>query len=389
VDRDDAVVDPEKGRIDSDFLARFNYLDKTGALDDLSLLRSENRELDALINDAATLFALKDVEEMVGFVISRLLERFIPTRLAFAIETGREGRLRQYCYRNLKQSEEFFPDSYYPRLKDFFKETSRPATFEEVENRLGPRAFGEDFRGLDPKILFPMRGIGGPFGIMLLGGKIVGDEYSDVERMYLDRLSRFLSIGIQNRLHHESSITDAKTGLYNHHHFMQRLDQEIARVARHSARAGIIMLDVDHFKIFNDTWGHLAGDEVLNAMALVVKKAIRSEDVAARFGGEEFCVLVIECDEASLFEVGERIRHSIEGLQVPFKAELLSVTASLGCCFIDASSGIDGAGYLERADRALYVSKASGRNRSTIYRTSLLDRARSLVLRMDVDRPLE
>ena len=83
--------------------------------------------------------------------------------------------------------------------------------------------------------------------------------------MYVDKFMRFLSIGIQNNLHHESSITDAKTGLFNHAYFSQRLEQEIAHVARHRTKAGLVMLDVDHFKNFNDTWGHLAGDAVLNA----------------------------------------------------------------------------------------------------------------------------
>jgi diguanylate cyclase (GGDEF)-like protein len=138
------------------------------------------------------------------------------------------------------------------------------------------------------------------------------------------------------------------------------------------------MLDVDHFKGFNDTWGHLAGDEVLNALALTLKRTVRSEDVASRFGGEEFCVLAIECDGPRLMEMAERIRISVEAMKVPYKTENLSITVSLGCCFIGPSKGLGPADYVEMADKALYQSKAGGRNRSTLYRPGLLDRAAAI-----------
>jgi len=134
---------------------------------------------------------------------------------------------------------------------------------------------------------------------------------------------------------------------------------------------------VDHFKIFNDTWGHLAGDEVLNALALTLKRVVRSEDVASRFGGEEFCVLAVECDRARLMEMAERIREAIQDTVVAYKAESLAVTVSLGCCLLDQGLQVGSKAYIEMADKALYLSKAGGRNRSTLYRTGLLDRARA------------
>jgi diguanylate cyclase (GGDEF)-like protein len=193
--------------------------------------------------------------------------------------------------------------------------------------------------------------------------------------MYIDKLSRFIAIVVQSTLFRESAITDAKTGLYNHAYFMQRLGQEIAHVVRHKAKAGVIMIDVDHFKRFNDTWGHLAGDEVLNSLAAALKRAIRSEDVAARFGGEEFCILAIECDRKSLMEMAEHVRLAIAGMVVRYKGDELSVTASLGCCVISHERESTPEGYVEMADRALYRSKREGRNRSTLYQPGLLDRA--------------
>jgi diguanylate cyclase (GGDEF)-like protein len=365
-------------RLDSDFLDRFNYLQKTGALDDLSELRKENRELDALINDAASLFALSTIEEMFAFVISRLLERFIPTHLSFLIQPPRGGELKQYRYVNLKPVVERLPDSCYFALRDFFLASPYPIGYADLKEKLGPEAISDELAAEDPEVVYPMKGIEGLYGIAILGRKIVGDAYTELERMYVDKVTRFLSIGIQNSLHHESAITDAKTGLYNHPHFMQRLEQEIARVTRHKAKAGVIMLDIDHFKRFNDTWGHLAGDEVLNHIAIALKRTVRSEDIAARFGGEEFCVLAIECDRDTLVAVAERIRANVEALVVDYKGERLSVTASFGCCLLDPGRKYVSAEYLEMADKALYTSKASGRNRVTYYKPGLLDRAQAL-----------
>jgi len=365
-------------QLDTAFLDRFNYLQKTGALDDLSSLRRENRELDALINDAASIFALTTIEEMFAFVISRLLERFIPTHLTFMIEPPRGGDLKQYRYLNLKPVAERLPDRCYFALRDFFLASPYPIGLEDLKERLGSVAIHDELASEEPEIIFPMTGIEGLYGIAILGRKIVGESYSELERMYVDKITRFLSIGIQNSLHHESAITDAKTGLYNHSHFMQRLEQEIARVTRHKVKAGVIMLDVDHFKKFNDTWGHLAGDEVLNHLAVTLKRTIRTEDIAARFGGEEFCVLAIECDRDTLMAVAERVRTQIESMAIPYKDQSLSVTASLGCCLLDSSRRFSSDEYLEMSDKALYTSKSSGRNRVTFYKPGLLDRAQAI-----------
>ncbi|HTX74463.1 MAG TPA: GGDEF domain-containing protein [Rectinemataceae bacterium] len=374
----DASPLPEKRRVDAAYLDRLNLLEKSGALDDLTQLRQENRELDTLINDAAGLIALTEIDEMINFVISRLLERFIPSHLVFVIEKPQGDGFSQYYFRNLKKDEQGFPLEYYGLLKDFFSTLPYPLDFEELERRLGEDSLGGLFRSFEPEVLFPMKGLGVLYGVVVLGRKIVGGKYTEPEKMYVDRMIRFLSIGIQNSLHHESSITDAKTGLFNHRHFMQRLDQELNRIARHGSRGGLLMLDVDHFKKFNDSWGHLAGDEALSAISETIKAAVRSEDVPARFGGEEFCVLVIECDEAALLEVAERIRRAVAATKIQFQGQELGVTVSIGCLHLEGGGPFDPELCLSRADRALYLSKTGGRNRCTIYRSGLLGRASAL-----------
>lgn len=362
----------------STVLEQFNLLKKSGALDDLSFLRRENRELDRLITDASVLMSLTSVDEMLEFVLSRLLDHFIPQFLAFMIHPPRGERLQQYCYRNLKLSDEEIPTRYYSLLKKRFDEHPYAISFGELECTLPSDTFGADFREFLPELLYPMRGIGGLYGIVVLGSKILGDSYTELERVYLDRMTRFLAIGIQNGLHHESSITDPKTGLFNHDYFARRLEDELARISRHGGKAGVLMLDVDHFKRFNDTHGHLAGDEALSSLASMLKHVTRSEDTVSRFGGEEFCVLVMECDERLLMEIAERIRRGAEAMTVSWPGESLTLTISIGARSIQAGDHANVKSVLEEVDRALYASKATGRNRSTLFRPGLLWRASTL-----------
>jgi len=353
-----------------DILTQYNLLQRSGALDDLESLRRENRELDRLITDAATLVSLDSMSRMMEFIIDRLLEHIIPQFLAFIIEPPRGTRIAQYCFRNLKPSEETIPAVTYERLKRCLQGKTFAINFEALRTEFG------DFPELNqynPEMVFPLVGIGGLYGMAILGRKIVGADYTDLEQMYIDRLIRFLAIGIQNGLHHHNSITDAKTGLYNHDFFLRRLEEELARSDRHGNRSCALMIDVDHFKNFNDTYGHLAGDVALEALASTLGQTRRTGDAVARFGGEEFCVLAVDCDEVGAFELAERIRSGVEAMSIPHGAESLSVTVSIGIRMIDPRSSAKK--ILDEADKALYASKAGGRNRCTMFKPGLLGRA--------------
>lgn len=363
--------------ISQDILAQFNQLERSGALDALGDLRRENRELERIINDAALLLAYTDVNSMLDFFIAKILDHFIPQFLGFLVLPPRGKKIRQYCYRNLKESPERIEQLYWEILKERFNHNPAPADFSELSDELGADVFTEEFRGLKPEVIFPMYGIGGLYGVVILGSKIVGEGYSELEKKYVDRMIRFLSVSVQNGLHYESSITDPKTGLFTHDYFIRRLDEAVSHARRRKSPAGVLMLDVDHFKRFNDTWGHVTGDEVLLAIAEQLKVQVRGEDCAARFGGEEFTVLLSGCDAEKLMLVSERIREAISLLQVPAPdgSGPLSVTVSLGARLIKPAAGSTSVSLLEEADKALYRSKAGGRNRSTLFCEGLLERA--------------
>jgi diguanylate cyclase (GGDEF)-like protein len=160
------------------------------------------------------------------------------------------------------------------------------------------------------------------------------------------------------------SVTDELTGLANRRRLMAELERELRRSDRHGHPFAILMLDVDRFKKFNDTWGHPAGDGVLKRVANTLRECVRDVDTVARYGGEEFMVILPETPAAEAARVAERIRAGTEGDRFTpegAKAEL-NITVSVGyAVFPEHAETPDG--LIEAADQALYRSKASGRNR--------------------------
>ena len=167
---------------------------------------------------------------------------------------------------------------------------------------------------------------------------------------------------------YESSVRDPLTRAHNRRYLVERLASEIAYAVRHKTALGLILLDLDHFKKVNDTYGHLAGDDVLRDVAALVQRFIRAEDVFARFGGEEFVVLVRGIDHDNLGRFAERLRVAVEQLEIASDPAVLRVTMSAGYASLSEleARGDDVADDLiGLADERLYRSKHLGRNRVT------------------------
>ena len=153
--------------------------------------------------------------------------------------------------------------------------------------------------------------------------------------------------------------TDPLTGLMNRRHFRLLADQEFTRAARTHQQLLMMMLDIDHFKQVNDTHGHDVGDQALTAIADVLRNGIRDMDILARWGGEEFLVLLPETDMAGAMPIAERIRQQVSQIKLPKIPE--GLTISIGMC--EAAPGMELKTVTSLADQALYQAKANGRNR--------------------------
>jgi diguanylate cyclase (GGDEF)-like protein len=160
----------------------------------------------------------------------------------------------------------------------------------------------------------------------------------------------------------EMAATDELTGINNRRQFFSLAEHEIHRAIRNNTSISAIMIDADHFKKVNDTYGHVVGDEVLRHIAAACQENLRSVDILGRYGGEEFAVLLPDADRKAATRVGERLRKAISHIAVPVSEGTLSITASLG---ISTAKGndINLKTMMERADSALYAAKNAGRNR--------------------------
>jgi len=160
----------------------------------------------------------------------------------------------------------------------------------------------------------------------------------------------------------ELSIRDSLTGLFNRKHLSDSLRGEIARSKRHKHPFGVLMVDIDHFKKYNDEYGHLAGDEVLRKMADIFRRSIRECDYTARYGGEEFLIVLPETNSDSALKAAERIRGMVEKEQFNLKDETLRLTISIGVAAYPLH-GSNPDSLIDAADTALYRAKEGGRNR--------------------------
>ncbi len=160
----------------------------------------------------------------------------------------------------------------------------------------------------------------------------------------------------------ELSITDSLTKLYNSRHFFRQLRQEIERAKRYEESLSLILLDIDNFKGYNDTYGHLEGDRVLAVLADVIRANLRSADSAYRYGGEEFTVILPETEGESALLVAERLRKSFEDtVLTPLPRSEVHMTVSVGVT--QYFPGEEDTVFIKRADSAMYTAKTSGKNR--------------------------
>lgn len=163
---------------------------------------------------------------------------------------------------------------------------------------------------------------------------------------------------------HQLSRTDALTHLANRRSVLESLDQELIRIARHPAPLALVILDLDHFKKVNDTWGHPMGDRVLQIAARELQHALRAGDHVGRYGGEEFMLILPNTDLASARTVLERCRQHIAAADIKTdQGTRLMITASFGLACHESTSSISAHALIHAADEALYRAKANGRNR--------------------------
>ncbi|ESP62875.1 hypothetical protein SMITH_77 [Smithella sp. ME-1] len=203
-------------------------------------------------------------------------------------------------------------------------------------------------------------------GILYMENNLSENAFTPERLGILRSFSVQAAISIENARLFELATTDGLTKLYVHRYFQLLLDQEIKRSIRYNKQFSIIMMDIDNFKNFNDTYGHQLGDKVLRDVASTVKKTLRAEDITARYGGEEFVVILPETNDRQAMTVAEKIRANVADLEIPYESKKLHVTISLGVSTFPESAD-EKETLIHAADDALYVSKHRGKNCVSLY----------------------
>ncbi len=215
-----------------------------------------------------------------------------------------------------------------------------------------------------------LKDLGSTNGIFINGNKVTEQVLNDGDKILIGtRLYfRFSYQDAQDQNYQQSLFRaaniDALTQLYNKKYFQDVLPKEMSFSRRGNENLSLMMLDVDHFKKINDTHGHLAGDKVLKAIGQHLSKHVRLENVACRYGGEEFAIILRNCNPEMAYLVAERIRTAIQSESIQFRDAKVNITVSIGIatyvndCFATMED------FIQRADEFLYEAKKTGRNKT-------------------------
>jgi len=355
---------------DSHVVENFTLLHDIGVIRYVDYLNREIRNYKNLFAGALDIFNRTTIEGIMNAAVSHISDHFLPSLIVFLWKPlANKDDIVIKGYKNYKPIELNFEVKSITPFDSFFKSYPRPINYELMTVQFET---AKVFQSLHPEIVIPILGPSGLYGLVLVGHKILNEEYSHGELIYLQELMSFVSQSIQNHLHYERTLRDIKTGLFNNGFFMTRLNEEIARVNRNDSSASIIIIDVDHFKKFNDIYGHLAGDRVLESLALIIKLGVRTEDIPSRFGGEEFTVLLPDTDMNAAWIVAERLRLAASTMKVQWDPPLPQVTISLGIYTFNKNINLSADEIIARADEAMYLSKERGRNRTSVWGSGLM-----------------
>lgn len=255
----------------------------------------------------------------------------------------------------------------------------KPVTLEYLKKEEPESPAIKILQSLEPTLIVPLIQKNHLNGLLFLCERFfieadAEEDYSDYEKDFVFSIGSLASIAIGNATLIERSSTDMMTQLKLKYYFFNVLNEKLDEAFMQKIPLSVIMFDIDFFKHFNDTYGHECGDYVLKEVAFLIKSNLRDGDLASRYGGEEFTVLLNDTEKDSALAVAERIRSAIESHDFVYNEQHMHVTISCGVAVFDSEENpiTNPKQLVNQADQGLYMSKHNGRNRVTYAHPSLV-----------------
>jgi two-component system cell cycle response regulator len=327
-----------------------------------------NQDLKEIIEIASQITAQLDIDNIVKNVVLSFVAKFQASTVTVILPNELDENLPNfYHFKGLKREKLTLKISNMGSIISFLEQDEyNQISFSYFKDNFRDAGTTEQLQRLSPDIVVPLRTDKGVCGLILLPIRAEGGSYSLLDIQYMTQIVRFAAIAIENTNLYWQATTDRMTKLFSHHFFQQNLEEEIARAHRYGTTLSLIMIDIDHFKKFNDTYGHLQGDLIIKELAKILRGSVRNIDFTARYGGEEFAVILPEVKAEGAIIVAERIRKIVEQYSFPGEEGPLHVTVSIGVAEFKPTRMRSASQLIAEADKALYQSKEMGRNRITV-----------------------
>jgi diguanylate cyclase (GGDEF)-like protein len=324
------------------------------------LLRASQALGAALSEQAVLEAALSAASEIAPYDFAAVTQYDVETRLHCvrkAIGEGAEGLLNLSFRDNTSLTAMAVKNRHYLPYRGEFDPDSQVVYTRKAS-----------LSGMQSLLILPLCVRDAAIGTLALAARR-SEAFGNQVRPALSALANQLAVALSNadsvRRLEELATTDGLTGCYNKRHFTEQLKSKLGAAERFGRKLSLIIADIDHFKIVNDTYGHATGDVVIKELGAILVRLKRETDIVARFGGEEFCLLCEETDATGGIHLAERVRQELE--RTTFETELgqLKVTCSLGVATYPEQAK-NREGLFEASDRALYKAKHEGRNRVAV-----------------------